>query len=168
MTTPPIPPLWLTLTCAVTTIIINITMLRCRKTLDKRQVEKQEHKTRIKDVTYWTYTIVSSMANAINAIALTLLAWFIAVGMSSLHANRIYIFMIVIYAIIGCGSLFATHKFFIEPRYTPPDSSDLLIDPRDQMIIQHIIVWMLFNIITDIVLWMLMVSIPEPIRQLFS
>ena len=168
MTTPPIPPLWLTLVCVTATIIIDITMHRCEKTLNKRQAEKQEHEPRIKDTTYWIYTIVSSMANAINATALTLLAWLIAVGMSSLHANHIYIFMIVIYAIIGCGSLFMTYTFFIERRYTPPDSNDLLIDPRDQMIIRCITVWVLFNVITDIVLWMLMISIPEPIRQFFS
>lgn len=143
-------------------------MHRCRKTLDKRQAEKQGHGPRIKDTTYWIYTIVSPVANAINATTLTLLAWLTAAGMSSLHANHIYIFMIAIYAIIGCGSLFITYTFFIERRYTPPDSSDLLIDPRDQMIIQYITVWVLFNVITDIILWMLMVSIPKPIQQLFQ
>lgn len=142
-------------------------MLRCRKTLVKRQKEKQEHEPRTKDVTYWIYTTVSSMENAINAIALTLLAWIIAVGMSWLHANHIYAFMIVIYAIIGCGSLFVTRRFFIEPRYAPPNN-DSLIEPQDQMIVQHIIVWVLFNVIADIALWMLIISVPEPIRQLFQ
>lgn len=167
MVTPPIPPLWLSLTCVATTIIIDITMIRCRKTLVKRQKGKQEHEPHTKDLTYWIYTIVSSVINAINAIALTLLVWFIAVGMSWLHTNHIYTFMIVIYAIIGCGSLFVTYTFFIEPRYVPPND-DSLIDPQDLMIVQHVIVWVLFNVIADIVLWMLMVSIPEPIRQLFQ
>lgn len=84
------------------------------------------------------------MMALINAIALTLLVWLSAVGMAWLHANHIYTFMIVTYVIIGVGSSFVTHRFLIGA-----------LDYR-------------FFIKRDIVLWMLMVSIPEPIRQFFS
>lgn len=163
------PPLWLTLAYVTATVILNITIHRCRKTLVKRQEEKQEDEPRTKDVTYWIYTIISPMMALINAIALTLLAWLSAVGMAWLHANRIYTFMIVTYVIIGVGSSLATHRFLIEALdYRFFIKKDPLIDTYDQTVTQYIKRWVIFNVITDIVLWMLIVSIPEPIRQFFS
>lgn len=162
-------PLWLTVAYVAATVIINITIHRCRKTLVKRQEGKQEDKPRTRDVTYWIYTIISPMMTLINAIALTLLVWLSAVGMTWLHANRIYTFMIVTYVIIGVGSSFATHRFLIGALdYRFFIKKDPLIDPYDQTITIYVKRWVIFNVITDIVLWMLMVSIPEPIRQFFS
>lgn len=144
-------------------------MHHCRKTLVKRQEEKQEDEPRTKDVTYWIYTIISPMMTLINAIMLTLLAWLSAVGMAWLHTNRIYTFMIVTYVIIGVGSSLVTHRFLIGALdYRFFIKKDPLIDAYDQTITQYVKRWVIFNIITDIVLWMLMVSIPEPIRQFFS
>lgn len=107
------------------------------------------------------------MRTLINAIALTLLAWLSAVGMAWLHANHIYTFMIVTYVIIGVGSSFATHRFLIGAlEYRFFTKKDPLIDPYDQTITLYVKRWVIFNVITDIVLWILI--IPEPIRQFFS
>ena len=67
---PRTPPLWLTVAYVAATVIINITIHRCRKTLVKRQEEKHEDEPRTRDVTYWIYTIISPMMDLINAIAL--------------------------------------------------------------------------------------------------
>ena len=161
------PPLWLTVAYVAATVIINITIHRCRKTLVKRQEEKHENEPRTRDVAYWIYTVISPMRTLINAIELTLLAWLSAVGMAWLHANHIYTFMIVTYVIIGVGSSFATHRFLIGAlEYRFFTKKDPLIDPYDQTITLYVKRWVIFNVITDIVLWILI--IPEPIRQFFS
>ena len=163
------PPLWLTVAYVAATVIINITIHRCRKTLIKRQEETQEDEPRTRDVTYWIYTIISPMMTLINAIALTLLVWLSVVGMAWLHANHVYTFIIVTYMIIGVGSSLVTHRFLIGAlEYRFFINNDPLIDAHDQTVSRYVKRCVIFNVITDIVLWMLMVSIPEPIRQFFS
>lgn len=149
------PPLWLTVAFVIGTITLNLTAFISRKGLNKHLDGMQEDGSYTKDVTYWTYAISSSIANIINIIVVTLIAYLLLCGLGWVKNQHPYVFLAIVCVLIWLVSLGCMWALFITKR--PQKNAQeygTLVDPNDRDAINCAIAWISFNVALDIVLWL--------------